>query len=72
MKEKYTAPQVEFLNFDYTDVVTASGPDPFCPPGHGHGNGHNNGRWGDGNPHSHNGGEGIGAWHGGKNHDNFP
>lgn len=70
MKEKYMPPQVEMLDFDYTDVVAASGPDPYSPPGHG--NGHNNGRWGEGNPNSHNGGEGIGAWHGGKNHDNFP
>lgn len=61
MKEKYSRPQIEIIQIQENDIVTASGP-----------NGHNNGRWGDGNPHSHNGGEGIGAWHGGKNHDNFP
>lgn len=64
MKE-YSTPTVEKVDFDYSDNVVASG----VP---GHGNGNNNGRWGDGNPNSHNGGEGIGAWHGGKNHDNFP
>ena len=64
---EYSTPTAEKIDFDYSDNVTASG-----VPGHGHGNGSNNGRWGDGNPNSHNGGEGIGAWHGGKNHDNFP
>lgn len=64
MKE-YTKPSVEKIEFDYIANVVAS------LPGH-HGNNHNNGRWGDGNPNSHNQGEGIGAWHGGKNHDNFP
>lgn len=61
MKEKFQKPEIEFIDFDYTDIIVASMPEN-----------HNNGRWGDGNPHSHNGGEGIGAWHGGKNHDNFP
>ena len=64
MKKEWTTPTVEKIEFNYADVVAASGG--------GHGNGSNNGRWGDGNPNSHNSGDGIGAWHGGKNHDNFP
>ena len=56
----YATPQVEKVEFNYENNVVASFAD-------NHGNGNNNGRWGDGNPNSHNGGEGIGAWHGGKN-----
>ena len=66
---EYSTPKAEKIEFDFSENVTAS---DIFDNGNGHGNGNNNGRWGDGNPNSHNGGEGIGAWHGGKNHDNFP
>lgn len=62
MKKQWTKPVIEKIDLDTNEFMTSSG----------EGSHSNNGRWGDGNPHSHNGGEGIGAWHGGKNHDNFP
>ena len=62
MKKCYQKPTVEKIDFDYRDNIVAS-----SDTEHGHGNGSNNGRWGDGNPNSDNGGYGHGAWHGGKN-----
>ena len=62
MKKIYHKPEVEFIHFDYTDIITASN---GCEPGHGN-HGHHYG-WDDPQPdHGNDGGHGHN--HGGHGH----